>query len=112
VNRTSAVVALSVVGGVAIALLYLSYGVVAVIVLLIALLAASRLDRPALAIGAQLFGVGATIAWLVLPWTIRCAGMGAPTGTCMASPGGAAWLFIGLAIAAAGAFIATRSAAT
>jgi hypothetical protein len=110
VNRTFAVVALSVVGGAAVALLYLSYGVFAVAVLFVAILGATRLDRPALAIGSQFFGIGATITWLMLPWTIRCAG--AQTGACVSTPGTEAWFFIGVAIAAGGAFMAAKSAAT
>ncbi len=108
-NRTFALVALSVVGGVALALLYLSYGVVALAVLLIAIFAATRLDRPALAIGAQLFGIGATIIWLMLPRTISCAG--AQAGACVSSPGTEAFFFAGVAIAAGGALMAAKAAA-
>jgi hypothetical protein len=111
VNRTFVVWALSVVGGVAIAFFLLTYGVRALLLLGLALIAATRVHERWVAIGGQLIGLGGAIVLTQLPWIARCAGAGEGAAGCRISTAYEIWLFAAAMFIVGGALLAFRRTA-
>ena len=98
---------LSVIGGAATAVMYLTLGIYGVALLLLLLFATSRLPDAATGFAGVLVGVGGALTLLTARAELACAAANTATSSCV-SHGGVAALVAGAAFAAIGMIMTLR----